>query len=90
MLQTAQQLALDERLKSKTIVLTGAFKPERFVESDASFNVGLAIGALQVLHLTTASNLEKKGGVYVAMNGMVFAFNECEQNSDGFYVFKAT
>ena len=47
---------------NKVIVLTGAFKPERFRDSDAAFNVGVAVGALQSLGVP---------GVYIAMNGMV-------------------
>ena len=37
MIDTAKVLS---RLKNKTIVLVGAAQPERFVETDASFNVG--------------------------------------------------
>ena len=33
----------------KVIVFTGAFLPETFKDSDASFNVGVAVGAVQVL-----------------------------------------
>jgi L-asparaginase len=48
-------------LKDKTIVFTGALKPARFRDSDATFNVGFALGALQTL----------PPGVYIAMNGQV-------------------
>ena len=44
----------------QVIVLTGAFKPETFKDSDADFNVGLAFGALQSV---------QEPGVYVAMSG---------------------
>lgn len=53
-------------IKNKTIILTGAFKPEKFINSDADFNIGAAIGAINV-----AGN-----GVFVAMNGRVFKYNE--------------
>lgn len=56
---TARSLA---DLPGKVIVLTGAFLPARFVNSDAAFNVGLALGAVQVLPC----------GVYIAMNGRIF------------------
>ncbi|MFH0867589.1 MAG: asparaginase domain-containing protein [Bacteroidota bacterium] len=42
-IKTAQLLT---SIKNKTIILTGAFKPENFKNSDADFNVGFAIGAL--------------------------------------------
>lgn len=46
----------------KTIVLTGALAPARFVESDAPFNLGMAFAAAQAL----------PEGVYITMNGTVF------------------
>ncbi|HXH03483.1 MAG TPA: asparaginase domain-containing protein [Candidatus Competibacteraceae bacterium] len=46
----------------KTIVLTGAMQPAKFVGSDAMFNIGFALGALQAL----------PHGVYIAMNGRIF------------------
>ena len=46
----------------KTIVLTGAFSPARCATTDAMFNVGMAIAAVQVL----------SHGVYIVMNGVVF------------------
>ncbi len=59
MVETAKALrGLDDR----TIVLTGALHPARFQESDAVFNVGLAVAAAQTC----------PPGVYIAMNGHVF------------------
>ena len=49
-------------LGARVVVVTGAMKPERFVDSDASFNIGAAVGALNVLG----------AGVYVCMNGRIF------------------
>jgi len=46
----------------KTIVLTGALAPARFRVTDAVFNLGLALGAVQSM----------PPGVYIAMNGTVF------------------
>lgn len=57
--QTAQALA---DVPGKVVVLTGAFAPARFINSDAAFNVGLALAAVQALPL----------GVYVAINGQIF------------------
>lgn len=48
-------------LPDKVIVMTGAMQPARFRDSDALFNLGCAIGALQAL----------PPGVYIAMNGQV-------------------
>src|SRR5262245_2845667 len=46
----------------KTIVMTGALSPARFSDSDATFNLGMAFGAVQSL----------PAGVYIVMNGRVF------------------
>jgi L-asparaginase len=63
MTETADALAAAHReFSHRTIVLTGALNPARFRGTDAVFNVGLAVGAVQ-----TAAP-----GVYIAMNGEVF------------------
>jgi len=49
-------------IPDKVIVLTGAMQPAAFMHSDAAFNVGSAVVALQTL----------PEGVYVVMNGKVF------------------
>jgi L-asparaginase len=49
-------------LGGKTIVLTGSMQPARFRNTDAVFNVGFALGVVQVL----------PPGVYLAINGRVF------------------
>ena len=49
-------------LGARVVVVTGAMKPERFVDSDAAFNIGAAVGALNVLG----------AGVFVCMNGRIF------------------
>jgi len=46
----------------KTIVLTGAMQPAKLRVSDAFFNIGYAISAVQLL----------PEGVYIAMNGHIF------------------
>ncbi len=55
---TAQHLT---NITGKVIVLTGAMKPERFRDSDADFNFGMAIGATQCLI----------PGIYIALYGFV-------------------
>lgn len=67
MVETAREL---RGLPGKTIVLTGALQPARFADSDAAFNLGLAIGAVQVL----------PPGVYVAANGQVFPADSVRKN----------
>lgn len=57
-------------IADKTIVFTGAMQPARFRDSDAVFNVGCAVGALQVL----------SPGVYIAMNGVVAAADTVKKN----------
>ena len=54
----------------KTIVLTGAMIPYEIANSDALFNLGFACGVAQTL----------PAGVYVAMNGQVFAWNNVTKN----------
>lgn len=67
MLETAKYL---NNIKNKTIILTGAFKPERFKDSDADFNVGMAVGSIDFL----------PAGVYIAMNGRVLQFDKIKRN----------
>lgn len=62
MVETARLLKDEVKGKGKTIVLTGAMLPARFKVSDAAFNVGFAMAALQLLGK----------GVYIAMNGQIF------------------
>lgn len=59
MVETAKVLST---IEGKTIVLTGALNPARFRGSDAEFNIGTAVGAVQSL----------PPGVYIAMNGRVW------------------
>jgi L-asparaginase len=54
----------------KTIVLTGAMIPIAFGSSDGLFNLGGALAAVQVL----------RPGVYVVMNGSVFAWDAVRKN----------
>jgi L-asparaginase len=54
----------------KTIVLTGAMIPYEIANSDAMFNLGFASGVAQTL----------PAGVYVAMNGKIFAWDNVQKN----------
>jgi L-asparaginase len=68
MVETARELG---GLPGKTIVLTGALQPARFADSDAAFNLGLAVGAVQVL----------PPGVYITANGQVFPADSVRKNT---------
>lgn len=54
----------------KTIVFTGAMIPYEIANSDALFNLGFACGVAQLL----------PAGVYVAMNGQVFTWDNVQKN----------
>ena len=69
MVETARVLA---DIPGKTIVLTGALNPARFRGSDAEFNVGTAVGAVQSL----------PPGVYIAMNGRIWDPASVRKNVD--------
>jgi L-asparaginase len=56
----------------KTIVLTGSMQPARFRSTDAVFNVGFALGALQAL----------APGVYLAINGRIFDPKRVRKNRE--------
>lgn len=51
-----------KHVHDKSVVLCGALKPEAFKNSDADFNIGCAIGALNTVPY----------GVYIAVGGRVF------------------
>ncbi len=66
--QTARYLAA--RVAKKTIILTGAMVPYKFGSSDGLFNLGSAIAYAQVL----------PAGIYVAMNGQYFPWDNVRKN----------
>jgi L-asparaginase len=68
MSQTAKVLA--QHIKDKTIVLTGAMIPIKFGSSDGLFNLGSALAFAQSL----------SPGVYVAMNGRYFPWDNVRKN----------
>jgi L-asparaginase len=70
MVETAQAIAA-ARL-DKTVVLTGAMVPYVFGSSDGLFNLGSALSFVQVL----------PPGVYVAMNGRWFPFDDVRKNRE--------
>ena len=69
MVNTAKKIA--EKIKNKTIVLTGAMIPYAFgSSSDGFFNLGSALSFVQTL----------KNGVYIAINGQYFDYEKVEKN----------
>ena len=64
--------ALADGVQGKTIVLTGAMIPYAFGSSDGLFNLGSALSFVQTL----------PPGVYVAMNGKWFAWNNVRKNRE--------
>lgn len=68
MVETAAVIA--KKNMGKTIVLTGAMIPYKFGSSDGLFNLGAAIAFVQIL----------QPGVYIAMNGRYFTWDNCRKN----------
>jgi len=68
MQDTAKVLA--QKISNKTIILTGAMIPIKFGSSDGLFNLGSALAFAQSL----------PAGVYVAMNGRYFNWDNVRKN----------
>ena len=68
MVETANYLA--KHITDKTIVLFGAMIPYAINHSDALFNLGVALGAVQA----------QAPGIYVAMNGRIFTYDQVRKN----------
>lgn len=69
MIDTAREL---EGVVGKTIVLVGSLSPAQFKNSDAEFNIGFALAAVQVL----------PAGIYIAMNGIIFEPEKVRKNRE--------
>jgi len=67
MTTTAEKLST---IAGKTIIITGSLIPEKFITSDADFNVGTAVGAINVL----------SQGVYIAMSGRIYRWDTCQKD----------
>jgi L-asparaginase len=61
---------LGGRIQDKTVVLTGAMIPYKFGSSDGLFNLGSSLAFVQSL----------PKGVYVAMNGRIFHWDNVRKN----------
>jgi len=74
MVDTAMKIATEANaIEDKIIILTGAMIPYTFgSSSDGFFNLGSAMAYVRVL----------EPGVYIAMNGMLFNWDEAEKNKN--------
>ncbi|MFT5905707.1 MAG: L-asparaginase [Cryomorphaceae bacterium] len=72
MCETADHLISEGGIEGKTIVITGALSPARFRVTDAVFNLGLAMGAVQSM----------SPGVYIAMSGEIFTAGSVRKNRE--------
>ena len=68
MVETAK--VIGKNLKNKTVLLLGALIPYTLGNSDALFNLGAAMAAVQLL----------PHGVYITMNGKIFTWNNVRKN----------
>jgi L-asparaginase len=68
LVETAAFLA--DKIKDQLIILTGAMRPERFYNSDAVVNLGVAIGGANVLD----------SGVWISMHGILKPYDEVQRN----------
>jgi L-asparaginase len=74
MTETAKYLA--DKIPGKTVVITGAMIPYKFGSSDGLFNLGSALAFVQSL----------PSGIYIAMNGRYYDWNNCKKNKQtGFF-----
>jgi L-asparaginase len=69
MIATAKVL---KHISGKTIALTGSMYPARFRDTDAVFNLGCAVTAVQILD----------PGIYIVMNGRVFDPSRVRKNPE--------
>ena len=67
MITTAREL---QKITDKVMVLVGSMQPVKIRLTDAFFNIGYAIAAVQLL----------PSGVYIAMNGRIFNPSKARKN----------
>jgi L-asparaginase len=70
MVRTANVVAQCDAPKDHVIVFTGAMVPYSLENSDAVFNLGCAFASSQLL----------PNGVYIAMSGRIFRYDQVEKN----------
>mmetsp|Transcript_50232 Transcript_50232/g.93850 ORF Transcript_50232/g.93850 Transcript_50232/m.93850 type:complete len:195 (+) Transcript_50232:90-674(+) len=72
MVETARYLGKEHvaKMPGKTVCITGAMRPERMVDTDAHFNLGVVLGALNMA----------APGVYLCMGGKVHTWDAVERD----------
>jgi len=70
MVNTAHYLLSQADITEKTIILTGAMRPYMLGRSDAGFNLGSALTAVQLIGK----------GVFISMNGKLFNADNVQKN----------
>ncbi|KAB7501656.1 hypothetical protein Anas_06967 [Armadillidium nasatum] len=68
----------DSGKKDRAVVFTGSSTPERFRDSDADLNVGVALGFLQ----------SKVSGVWISLGGLVLPWDRSYRQKDGHFVLR--
>ena len=75
-METAEFL---NKVQNKTIILTGAMRPEKFTDSDADLNIGMALAGVQALPY----------GIYICMHGVIDKQENIDRDSEtGQYIIK--
>jgi L-asparaginase len=75
-LETASALA---SIENKTIILTGSMRPERFSNSDADLNFGMALAGVQTLPY----------GIYICIQGIISPYKKLSRDLEtGIYFIK--
>lgn len=69
MAETAKLLG--KEINDKSIILTGAMLPYSIGKGDAIFNLGFALASVQTI----------PKGIYIAMNGKIFHYDNVRKNS---------
>jgi L-asparaginase len=70
MIETAEYLA--NKVTDKTLVITGAMRPERFSNSEADINLGSAIATCNIA----------SPGIYISMHGIVKEYNKIKRDME--------
>ena len=69
LIETAEVLS---SIQDKTIILTAAMLPEKFKDSDAAFNLGMAVAGVQSL----------QSGIYIAIHGYLASWDSFKRDME--------
>eukprot|EP00928_Gymnodinium_smaydae_P055192 TRINITY_DN38789_c0_g1_i1.p1 TRINITY_DN38789_c0_g1~~TRINITY_DN38789_c0_g1_i1.p1 ORF type:complete len:180 (-),score=37.26 TRINITY_DN38789_c0_g1_i1:137-676(-) len=83
MIETALFVLRSGAAAGKVVAFTGAMKPERFKDSDASFNIGAAVAATSAVSPPS----DGQGAVVICMGGNVIDCRRCRRDLEtGYFV----